>query len=280
MTTTAPYLVLGATGKTGRRVADRLDARGLPVRRAARSSGVRFEWHDRTTWRAALDGARAAWIPYAPDVAVPEARADVVALAEQATAAGVAHLVLLSGRGEPEALAVEEAFAAAAEAGGSTWTVVRSSWFAQNFTEGFFAEPVAAGQLALPVDDVPEPFIDVDDLADVAVAALLDAGAHDGLVHEVTGPRALTWDDAVAEVAAARGHRVELIRIPLDAFVAGLHDAGVTDGEARLMAYLFDEILDGRNAAPTDGVERVLGRPARSFGEAVAFEQRSSCLQV
>ena len=267
---TAPITVLGATGKTGRRVAARLEERGEPVRRAARSAGVPFDWQDRTTWPGAVVGARALWIPYAPDIAVPQARADVVALTELATRAGVRHLVLLSGRGEPEALAVEHALGAAAQAGGATWSVVRAAWFTQNFTEGPFAEPIAAGELALPVTDVPEPFVDLDDLADVAVEALLDPERHHGTVHEVTGPQALTWDEAIAEVAAARGHEVRLVRITAEAFAAELRGAGVPEGEIALWSYLFGEILDGRNAEPTDGVERALGRPARSLKQALS----------
>ena len=262
MTLTDPIVVLPATGKTGRRVADRLEASGLPVRRASRTSDTPFDWTDRSTWTDALMGASAAYVAYVPDIAVPGAGEDVVALAELATRLGVGRLVLLSGRGEPEAIAAERAFAAAAEAGGATWSVVRASWFAQNFVEGFLADAVRSGELALPVGDVPEPFVDVDDLADVAVVALTEDGQH-GVTHEVTGPRALTFDEAAEQLG------IRLVRVPLDAFTDALRGEGVPDGEVDLIAYLFSEILDGRNAEPTDGIERALGRPPRGFEQSI-----------
>ena len=262
MNSTAPTVVLPATGKTGSRVADRLEALELPVRRASRSSATSFDWGDRSTWAAALEGAVAAYIAYVPDISVPGAREDVAALTELATDHGVRHLVLLSGRNESNARAVERAFGDAAETGGATWAVVRASWFAQNFTEGAFADGVRSGELALPVGDVPEPFVDVDDLADVIVVALTSPGQH-RVVHEVTGPTALTFDEATARAGA------RLVHVPLGAFTGALRAAGVPDVEIDLYAYLFSEILDGRNTHTTDAIERALGRPPRTFDESV-----------
>ena len=262
MNSTAPTVVLPATGKTGSRVADRLEALGLPVRRAARSTAPPFDWGDRSTWAAVLEGAQAAYIAYVPDISVPSAREDVAALTELATDLGVRRFVLLSGRNQANALAVERAFGQAAETGGATWSVVRASWFAQNFTEGAFADGVRSGELALPVGDVPEPFVDVDDVADVVVVALTSPGQH-RVVHEVTGPRALTFDEATARAGA------RLVRVPLGGFSGALRDAGVPDLEVDLYAYLFSEILDGRNTQTTDAIERALGRPPRTFDQSV-----------
>lgn len=253
-------LVLAATGKTGRRVADRLDAQGHTVRRASRSGTTRFDWDDRSTWAPALDGVDAAYVVYTPDLAVPSAAGAITAFVKIAKAQGVRRLVLLSGRGEVEAQRCERIV----QESGLEWTIVRASWFAQNFDEGPFAELVLAGEVALPAHGVLEPFLDVEDIADVAVAALTREG-HLGEVYEVTGPRLITFADAVADIAAATGRELRFVPIPMEAFRAGLDEAGVPAELADLYEYLFTTVLDGRNAHVTDGVQRALGRPARDF---------------
>ena len=255
-------LVLGGTGKTGRRVAERLWARGLPMLIGSRSGTPPFDWEDRTTWAPALRGARAAYVSYYPDLAAPGAPEVVGALAAGAAAAGVERLVLLSGRGEDEAQRSE---ATAAEADVDL-TVVRASWFAQNFSEGYLLEPVLAGEVALPVGDVPEPFIDVDDIADVAVAALTEDG-HAGRVYEVTGPRALTLAEAVEEIGRATGRAIRHVQIPLDAFAEGMAAEGAPPDVVALVSYLFGEVMDGRNVGTADGVREALGREPRDFAD-------------
>jgi uncharacterized protein YbjT (DUF2867 family) len=255
-----PVIVLGASGKTGRRIVERLRVRDVPVRLGSRSARPPFDWNARDTWRPALEGASAAYVSYFPDLAAPGAPEAVQALAGVALDAGVERLVLLSGRGEDEAQRSEEALMRS----GAAWTVVRSSWFNQNFSEAHFRDPLLAGQLALPAGDVGEPFVDADDIADVAVAALTQEG-HVGEVYEVTGPRLLTFAEAVAEIARASGRELAYARIGIDDFAAGLAADGVPDDEAALLRYLFTEVLDGRNAHVTDGVQRALGRPPRDF---------------
>ena len=257
-----PTLVIAATGKTGRRVADRLEAQGRPIRRASRSSATVFDWDDRSTWDSALEGVGAAYIVYSPDLAVPAAPAAITALTELARQKGVRRLVLLSGRGEEEAQRCERIVQGA----GLEWTIVRASWFAQNFDEGEFRELVLSGEVTLPAGDVREPFIDIDDIADVVVKALTEDG-HAGEVYEVTGPRLMTFSDAVAEIAEAMGRDLSFVTIPGDAFKAGLEQAGMPAEQIELLDYLFTTVLDGRNAQVTDGIQRALGRPARDFGD-------------
>ena len=253
-------LILG--GKTGHRVLERLQARGIPARAASRSTEIPFDWNTRATWASALAGVDAAYIAYVPDLAVPGAAETVAAFADQAVGAGVGRLVLLSGRGEEEAQRTERLVAEA----GAEWTVVRCSWFNQNFSEGFFVDGVVAGELALPVGDVPEPFVDLEDVADVAVAALTEDG-HAGEVYELTGPQLLRFDEAVAAIADAAGRPIAFAPVPMDAFAAALREHGEDDDVVWLTTYLFTEVLDGRNASLADGVERALGRPARSFAD-------------
>jgi uncharacterized protein YbjT (DUF2867 family) len=259
---TKPTLVIGGTGKTGRRVAERLEASGIPTRIGSRSADPPFDWEDSDTWAGALDGAGAAYVSYYPDLAIPGAVEAVSALAEVALEQGVRRLVLLSGRGEEEAQRAERAV----RESGADWTIVRCSWFSQNFSEGFFAEQVASGEIVLPATSVPEPFIDVEDIADVAALALAEDG-HEGQVYELTGPRMLTFEEAVGEIAAATGREIRYVPVSLEEYTAGAAEHGVPADLVEFLTYLFGEVLDGRNASLTDGVQRALGREPRDFSE-------------
>jgi uncharacterized protein YbjT (DUF2867 family) len=252
-------LVVGATGKTGRRVMERLRARGVPVRGASRSGERRFDWEDDATWAPAVRGATAAYIAYSPDLAVPGAADTVGAFARLAVEHGVRRLVLLSGRGEEQAERAERTVQDA----GADWTVVRCSWFSQNFSESFLRGPVVAGEVALPADGVREPFVDADDVADVAVAALTEHG-HAGRLYELTGPRLLTFAEAVEEIARASGRPVRYVPVSIEEFATAFAADGLPDAIA-LVTYLFGELLDGRNARLGDGVQRALGRDPRDF---------------
>lgn len=257
-------LVLGGTGRTGRRVIDRLRVRGVPTRVGSRRGDPPFQWHDATTWDGVLDGVSAVYLCYHPDLAVPGAADTVGAFARSAVAAGVSRMVLLAGRGEEEAERAEELVRAGARGSGTTVTVVRASWFAQNFSEGFFRDELLTGELALPVRDVLEPFVDIDDVAEVVTEALTD-DRHAGQVYDVTGPRLLTFAQAVAEIAAATGIPARTRAIALDEYTAAMAADGAPPEVTQLMAYLFTDVLDGRNAVVGDGIERALGRPARDF---------------
>ena len=253
-------LVLGANGKTGRRVADRLTARGVPVRRGTRAGTPRFDWEEPATWAPALTGMGAVYVSYFPDLAVPGAVDAVRELTELAEKAGVRRLVLLSGRGEAEAQAAEDVV----RAGGVEWTVVRCAWFNQNFSEGYLLDPLLDGHVVLPAGDVTEPFVDVDDIADVAVAALTEPG-HGGRTYEMTGPTLLTFSDAVGQIAAATGRPLIYQQTDLDSFTEAAAAHGEPEDVVGLMRYLFGQVLDGRNAWVGDGVEQALGRPAKDF---------------
>ncbi|MDO8211181.1 NmrA family transcriptional regulator [Conexibacter sp. CPCC 206217] len=259
-TQTDLILVTGGTGKTGRRIAERLASDGRAVRVGSRSGSPAFDWEDRATWSAALDGVSAAYLCYYPDLAVPGAAETVAAFAQLAAQRGVERLVLLSGRGEPEA---ERAEQLVREVGAET-TVVRCAWFNQNFDESYFADGIAAGVLALPAGDVPAAFVDADDVADVAVAALTGDG-HAGQLYDVTGPRPLTFAEAVAEIAQAIGRPARYVPISLEEFATGMASAGVPDDVISLLRYLFTEVLVQSNATLGDGVQRALGRPPRDF---------------
>ena len=255
-------LVVGGTGKTGRRITQRLRSRGVATRVASRGAAPSFDWNDPAGWDRVLHGVTSAYISYAPDVAIPGATDAVRAFVARAVEQSVERLVLLSGRGEEEAQRCERIVQDA----GIEWTVVRASWFDQNFSEGEFLGMVLDGTITLPAGDIAEPFVDVEDIADVSVAALTEAG-HAGQIYEVTGPRALTFTQAVAEISRACGRDIRYLQIPRESFAAGVADSGAPADIAWLLDYLFATVLDGRNAQVGDGVKRALGREPADFAD-------------
>ena len=259
-----PILLVGGSGKTGRRIADRLRARGIAVRIGSRSAEPPFDWLDRSTWKNTLEGVRAAYITYYPDLAVPGAAAAVDAFVQQALELDVRRLVLLSGRGEPEAQHAEEIL----KGSGSDWTILRCAWFSQNFSESHFLDSILSGVAALPVSDVGEPFLDAGDIAEIAAKVLTEDG-HVGRLYELTGPRLLSFAEAIAEIAKATGRDIRFERVSLEEFRSGLRADKVPDEFVEFLTVLFTEVLDGRNETLTDGVFQVLGRRPRDFADYV-----------
>ena len=255
-----PVLVLGGTGKTGRRLIERLKALGVPTRLGSRNAEPPFEWNDRATWPAALEDTSAAYITYQPDLAVPGAVEAVDEFTSLALSRDVRRLVLLSGRGEEEAQRAEQVF----QSSGADWTILRASWFSQNFSENFLLDAVLSGTVALPVGDVKEPFVDVDDIADVAVAALTQDG-HEERLYELTGPRLLTFADAIGAIAEAADRPISFLEITPEEYAEGLKRYDLPQDVASLVMYLFTTVLDGRNAYLADGVQQALGREPRDF---------------
>lgn len=253
------HLVLGGTGKTGRRVARQLAARGLAVRVGSRTGAPPFDWAERGSWPAALRDVRAMYVAYHPDLAVPGAADDVAALVTAARDAGVERVVLLSGRGEPGVEPAEHAV----RSSGLAWTILRAAWFDQNFSEGMLVDGVMAGTVAFPAGDVREPFVDADDIAAVAVAALTDP-RHAGQLYELTGPRLLTFAEAVATIGEASGRPVRYAPVSSEEYAAMMAPY-LPPEQVAFFVGLFREVLDGHNAHLGDGVERALGRAPRDF---------------
>ncbi|WP_436530706.1 NmrA family NAD(P)-binding protein [Actinoplanes sp. HUAS TT8] len=252
MTETMKTLVTGGTGKTGRRV-----ARLLPdVRIGSRAGTPPFDWEKPDTWAAALDGIRAVYLCYQPDLAFPGAVESVRGFVGQAVGQGVRRIVMLAGRGEPAAEATEDAV----RESGVEWTIVRASFFAQNFSEAFFRPAVVAGEIVLPVGEAPEPFVDAGDIAEVAAAALTD-GRHHGRTYDVTGPKLISFREVAAEISAATGREIRFTPVSRADYVAALRAEGLPEE----FADLFELVTDGRNAKVGYGVREALGRDPRDF---------------
>ena len=258
---TETYLVIGATGKTGSRVVTRLKEKGLDVRLGTRRAAIPFDWEAPETWAPALEGVSKAYVTYFPDLAFPGAVEKVAALCETAKTTGLGHIVLLSGRGEHHAKLGEEAV----RNSGIDYTLVRAAWFAQNFSEGYLRDPILAGILPMPGDMIQEPIIDIDDIADVVVAALTQDG-HKGALYEVTGPRLMSFAEMADTLSQSIGRPIQHIPISFEEFHANVAQAG-GDFVADVFTAIARETLDGRNAHVCNGVERVLGRAPRDFAD-------------
>lgn len=259
--TNQPILVIGATGKTGARVATKLEAKGLTVRHGARHSDTPFDWEIPATWAPVLTGVSKAYVTYFPDLAFPGAIEKLDAFAKLALETGLQHIVLLSGRGEHFASMGEEVI----RNSGLGFTIVRSAWFAQNFSEGYLRDPILGGILPMPGGNIEEPIIDIDDIADVVVAVLTEEG-HIGERYEVTGPRLMTFAEMAEVLTTTLGLPIQHVPITFEDFhahVAASGDSFVAD----VFTAIARETLDGRNAHTADGVERALGRKPRDFAE-------------
>lgn len=258
-------LVIGGTGKTGRRVVKGLNELGHNVRLGTRSANPSFNWEKPETFAPALKGMDKAYIVYYPDLAVPGAKEAIKKLTETALKEGLEKVVLLSGKGETEAEACEEIVANS----GLNYTIVRASWFNQNFSEGAFLDFILAGQVALPMPDAEIPFVDADDIAEVVTKVFVD-DAYNGQTITVTGPRKMTFKEVVSEIATGIGKEIAYHPISIEEFKAGMKAAGLPDSYVWLFGYLFKEVLGNpKNQVVSNDIEKVLGRKATDFSEYV-----------
>lgn len=254
-------LVLGSNGKTGRRVVERLEKiENIEIRLGSRNEKIPFDWEKSETWEKVLQDIDAVYITFQPDLAIPSAADIIQNFTLLATKAGVQKIVLLSGRGEKEAQVYEEIVKTNAK----NWTIVRASWFNQNFSESIFLDPILTGIVALPRAEALEPFIDADDIADVVTASLLDE-KHNGQTYELTGPRLLTFEQIVNEIANASGRNITFQALSLSEYVQMLREYQIPEDFIWLVNYLFEQVLDGRNSSITSDIEKVLGRKAKDF---------------
>lgn len=262
-------LVLGATGKTGRKVAALLKSEGHAVREGSRQAAIPFDWEKPETWDAALSGVQRMYISYHPDLAVPGALQKIERLVSLAVEHQLKKVVLLSGKGEREAELCEQVLIHS----GLPYTVVRASWFNQNFSESFFLPPILEGKVALPMAQAKVPYIDTDDIAAVVCKALVE-DKHSGNIYELTGPRTLTFAEVIAEIAAISGREISFTPISLPAYLGQLEALNAGKDMIWLIQYLFTEVLmEPKNSVLTQDVEKVLGRPAKDFRDFVMEEQ-------
>ena len=255
-------LVIGGNGKTGRKVAEGLMRHGKSIRIGSRNENPAFDWEKPETWENALDRIKSVYITYQPDLAVPGARKSIEEFTSLAVKNRLKKMVLLSGKGEKEAELCEEVV----KNTGADWTIVRASWFNQNFSESFFLDPIKAGYVALPKAETLIPFVDTNDIAEVAVEALVDE-KHNGKTYELTGPRQLTFKKVIEEISDSTGRNINFDSITMDEYKRLLAVNNVPEDYIWLINYLFTEVLVEKNSVITHDIEKVLGRKAKDFSE-------------
>ncbi|WP_294736556.1 NAD(P)H-binding protein [uncultured Flavobacterium sp.] len=258
-------LVIGGTGKTGRKVVERLEKQNINVCVGSRSAIPSFDWHKPDNWANVMEGIDKMYITFQPDLAVPGALDAIEAITKQAKSSGIKKIVLLSGKGEKEAELCEQVVIHS----GIDYTIVRASWFNQNFSESFFLDPILAGHVALPQAEAKVPYVDTDDIADVAVEALLN-NEHNGKIYQLTGARTLTFKEVVEEIAIATNRKIAFTPITMQAYVDVMKEQQVPADYIWLIEYLFTEVLaDERNSEVTNDIEKVLGRKPKDFSDYV-----------
>lgn len=260
-------LVTGGTGKTGQRVATLLAGRGVEARvamRLPRQPGqVRFDWRDAGTFNDALDGVGAAYL-VAPtdDLDILPAMQPFL---ERALERGLGRLVLLSASSLEEGGPMMGAVHAWLRAEAPAWSVLRPTWFMQNFTEHQHAHTIReAGAIYSATGDGRVTFIDAEDIAAVAAEALAGPGLPNGdLV--LTGPEALSYGAVADLIAAAVGRPVRHHRLSVPEMAQRFEQVGLPAGYAAALAAMDGAIAEGSENRVTGEVERVVGRPPTSF---------------
>ena len=261
--TTENFLIIGGTGKTGRKIVASLKQLGQNVRVGSRSATPSFDWQNPTTWDAALEGINKVYITFQPDLAVPGAYEAIQGLTQKAKEKGIQKLVLLSGKGETEAEKCETVVINS----GIDYTIIRASWFSQNYSESFFLDPILSGHVILPFPEAKVPYVDTGDIADVAVEALLH-NQHNRHIYELTGPRLWTFEEVTQEIAKASKRDIQFTSVSLEEYLGFMKQAGVDANYIWLMDYLFSHVLTNPvNSFVTEDVEKVLKRKAKDFSE-------------
>ncbi|WP_335975036.1 NmrA family NAD(P)-binding protein [Gaetbulibacter jejuensis] len=256
-------LIIGGTGKTGRRVVEQLQKKGIQPRIGSRQATPSFDWDDKNTWIESLKGIEKMYITYYPDLAAPGAKEAIESLTYLAKELGVKKIVLLSGKGEVEAEACE----AIVKNSGVDYTIVRASWFNQNWSESFFLDPILSGEVALPMSNVLIPFVDANDIAEVAATVLLD-NDYNGKTIEVTGPELITFKDIIHTISTVTNRNLNFHEITLEQYIEGMRQMQLPEDVIWLIEYLFSNVLTNpNNQKISNDIEQVLGRKARTFLE-------------
>jgi len=268
-------LVLGSTGKTGKRVAERLQQLQIPRRLGSRKGLPPFNWDEPNNWKEVLTDIETVYITFQPDLAIPQAHEKIKLFTETAKLCNVKKLVLLSGRGEKQAQVCEQIIIESSLA----WTIIRASWFMQNFSENFLLDAILSNDVVLPIIKSLEPFVDADDIADVAVAALTQS-KHNNKVYELTGSELLSFNTATSIIATTSNRKISYAEISIDEYVTSLKSYQLPDDFIWLIQYLFTEVLDGRNESLSNDIENILGRKPTRFSDYVNKTEKTGVWKI
>lgn len=267
LTSDSHTLVLGATGKTGSRVASRLLSRGLTVRTAARSGAdAHFDWDDPGTYAPALHGVKAVYL-LGPVMRTHFAD-QVSVFLDQAEAAGIRHVTYLSAYGidsAPPETAMRSVELDLLSRQGITHSILRPAWFMQNFSETFL-KPIG-GAIVVPAGNGAEAFVDAEDIAAAASATLADPQAHAGAQYALTGPEALTIAEAAKIISDVSDQAIDYTDIDRDEWIATAVAGGVPADYGEVLRMLTETIASGHGSQPSTDVEKATGAAPASFAD-------------
>ncbi len=260
-------LVLGGSGRTGSLLAKQLRVGGSKVRSASRhGSQFHFDWNDVDTYEGALSGIDRVYL-VAPTMRVRYVE-PVAKFLDFAEAAGVSHVTLLSafnGDQAPEEIDVAAVEVEVARRRGLTHTILRPAWVMQNFADQHL--PIVEDLLVVPSAGGTEAFVDALDIAEVAAATLSEPEEHVGATYSLTGPQAITFDEAARTIASVSGRPIKYLDCDQETWINGAVAAGVPADYAEMLRWLTGSIISGSGSTPTGDVAAVIGRPATSFEE-------------
>ena len=270
-------LVLGATGKTGSRVARKLTGLGISIRTAARKGAdIRFDWNEPSTFAAALRRVSGVYL-VSPVMRVDFA--DVVSqFLDEAEGAGVKHVTYLSAYGvehAPPEVALRAVELDLASRKSLSHSIVRPAWFMQNFSETFL-KPVN-DEIVVPCGTGVEAFVDAEDIASVAAFTLSDPVRHSGRAYAPTGPEALTFEKAARLISTTVGRRISYRDVDRDTWIKAMTAAGVPSEYGDVLRALTETIANGHGSRPNDDVLTVTGTPplpVKDFAARTASEWR------
>lgn len=258
-------LVLGATGKTGRKVVELLANQAVEVRHGSRQAEPAFDWNDASNWPEVFKDIDTIYITFQPDLAIPGALEAIEKLIKVAVDQKVRKLVLLSGKGEKEAELSEQLIMHS----GLEHVIIRASWFNQNFSESFFLGPILEGKVALPMAQAKVPYVDTDDIAAVAAKVIREDG-HNGQIYEMTGSELFNFKEVIELIAEVSGRDISFTPISVPAYIGLMEAQGVDKEFIWLIQYLFTEVINapGNDHISSD-IEQLLGRPPKRFKDFV-----------
>lgn len=259
-------LITTPNGKVGSEVTEQLLEQGHPVRLGAhtvekaqaafpQAEVAPFDFTDEDKARAALVGVEALYLA-SPGDSRAEPVKRVIDFAKEAGVKRVVRLSAIGVEASDNPLREVEKYL---EASGLQYTLLRPSWFMQNYSTTNAESIRTQGAFYEPSGDAKTGFIDARDIAAVAVKALTEDGHH-AQAYALTGGHAYDRYEVAAAISQATGKAVRYQEVFEVQFQKGLTSAGVPEGYVALMTGLYQAVRAGHSAAVTDTVEQVTGR--------------------